>query len=56
MDIILGYRKANCDRVANMLITLSNFSRDGRKTAEVITAMWGGIEGGKLAKSGNLSL
>jgi hypothetical protein len=56
MDIILGYRKAKSDRVANMLMTLSNFSRDGRKTTEVITAMWGVIEGGKLVKSGNLSL
>jgi hypothetical protein len=54
MDIILGYRKTKSDGVANMLRTLGNFSRDGRKSVEVNIAMGRGKEGGEHEKSGNL--
>ena len=54
MDIVLVYRKTKSDGVANMLRTLGNFSREGRKTMEVNITTWGGTEGGKLVKSGNL--
>jgi len=54
MDIILVYRKTKSDGVANMLRTLGNFSREGRKTMEVNITTWGGKESGKLLKSGDL--
>ena len=54
MDIVLVYRKTKSDGVANMLRTLGNFSRDGRKTMEVNIARWGGKERRKLVKPGDL--